>query len=299
MAGKRLLDAARLFSATRNIAGQHFKIRSEQLETWNKTSTVAKAVKNQTDRVTLTLQAASALAQRFNEERPSYTAQSTATRDEEPVPRQGTVAQKMGDVTVRQGLQQDHHYRREEENTMSETAKHEDLGVQQEKSATYPTADGTIPSRDAPVDSALPASQLEPESDSIPKQEAVPKQGEDFPGGINTDIFHSPRVAELLGQKKKDGRAKQDMRMQGARNTPIDRTGLHKGKYQDTFNVRESAPAASAASSEAVEKMNTSINTPTQSSESPEDMQSLAAELSKCATAPDAYSEVSNPIELH
>lgn len=298
MTGKRLLDAARLFSATRNVAGQHFKIRSEQLDIWNKTSTVAKAVKNQTDRVTLTLQAASALAQRFNEERPTYTTQSTAAQKEEGVPRQESVDNKTGDATDRQGLQQDHHYRRDEENATSETAKHEDLGVQQKTPDIQPNPDGTITSRDVPLNSAPPPSQPKSQSDSIPNQEAVPKQEEDFPEGINTDIFHSPRVAELLGQKKRDGRARQDMRMQGARNTPIDQTGLHKGKDQDTFNVRESG-AAAPASSEAAAKVNNAVDNSAQSNESQEDVQALAADLSKEAAAPEAYSEVSSITDLH
>lgn len=67
MAGRRLLDATKLLNATRKIAQQHLELRTEQLDRYNKTSTLAKAVKSQTDRVTVTAQAAIALARRLNE----------------------------------------------------------------------------------------------------------------------------------------------------------------------------------------------------------------------------------------
>lgn len=72
MAGRRLVDAAKLFQASKSIAAKHINLRSQQLDVYTKTSSLAKAVKNQTDRVTLTAQAAIALAKRVNEEPPSY-----------------------------------------------------------------------------------------------------------------------------------------------------------------------------------------------------------------------------------
>lgn len=72
MAGKRLLDAAKLFNAGRSIAQQHFGLRREQWEVYGQTSSLAKAVKSQTDKVTVTAGAAYELARRFNQAGPSW-----------------------------------------------------------------------------------------------------------------------------------------------------------------------------------------------------------------------------------
>src|ERR1700744_864604 len=68
MAGRRILDAARLAQAARSVAKQHVALRSEQLDRYNKSSTVAKQAKYQSDRIVLTLQAAAALARRLAED---------------------------------------------------------------------------------------------------------------------------------------------------------------------------------------------------------------------------------------
>ena len=63
MAGRRLVDAAKLFNASKSVAQKHIALRSSQWDAYNKTSSLAKAVKSQTDRVTLTAAAAIALSQ--------------------------------------------------------------------------------------------------------------------------------------------------------------------------------------------------------------------------------------------
>lgn len=70
MSGKRILDAAAIYKASRGVAIKHIALRQRQLDHYSKTSSLAKAVKSQTDRVTLTVQAAASLAQRFNESGP-------------------------------------------------------------------------------------------------------------------------------------------------------------------------------------------------------------------------------------
>lgn len=72
MAGKRLLDAAKLFNAGSSIAKKHLGIRREQWELYTRTSSLGKAVKSQTDRVTVTATAAFELAKRFNETGPTW-----------------------------------------------------------------------------------------------------------------------------------------------------------------------------------------------------------------------------------
>nr|POE65106.1 protein abc1 like, mitochondrial [Quercus suber] len=72
MAGKRLLDAAKLFNAGAAVAKQHFTLRREQWELYTRTSGIGQAVKNQTDRITVTASAAYELAKRFNETGPTW-----------------------------------------------------------------------------------------------------------------------------------------------------------------------------------------------------------------------------------
>lgn len=328
MAGKRLLDAARLFSASRNVAQQHFKIRSEQLDVWSKTSSLAKGVKNQTDRVTLTAQAASALAKRFAEDSPIYDTQSRATQDEQGVPRQESIDHKSEDTTDRQGLKQDHHYRGEEENATSETTKEDDLSIQQEKPSRYPTPDATIPPHDAPVNSAAPtahapeihgrradeappkgpvehgqAEEVKPaaspastidqqrrQSDEVPKQEAIPEQ-DDGTEGINTDIFHSPRVSQLLGNKPNSERAKQEMALKGQKKTDTGYQEVKKGQEQDMKHAQRSQ----LPGGEAEPKSGSSSKF---SNESPQDMEALAADLAKDAETPTAQPQVSISLNL-
>lgn len=151
MAGRRLLDAARLFNASRSVAKHHFAIRSQQWDVFTQTSTLARAVKNQTDRVTVTARAAYALAKRFNEQGPSYgnsdgNAYQTRTQhDNASIPRQETIKGAERAVGLDEGLEQDHHYKRLDQNAAADPPPNADLKVTQEKADRYPLPDGTIP----------------------------------------------------------------------------------------------------------------------------------------------------------
>ncbi|KAK5167420.1 uncharacterized protein LTR77_007119 [Saxophila tyrrhenica] len=79
MAGKRLLDSARLFNAGRAIAKQHIALRQQQWDVFSKTSGLAKAVKSQTDRITVTAGAAYELGKRFSETSPPWPEQERST----------------------------------------------------------------------------------------------------------------------------------------------------------------------------------------------------------------------------
>lgn len=154
MAGRRLLDAAKLFNASRSIAKQHIALRSQQWEVYTQTSSLAKAVKSQTDRITVTARAAYALTRRFNEDRPSYTTGSSSESQtqnaaysqyyNEPIPRRETQGSE-GVEGEKEGLQQDHHYGRPEGNATTESPAGNDLDVKQEKARRDPLPDGTIP----------------------------------------------------------------------------------------------------------------------------------------------------------
>jgi aarF domain-containing kinase len=156
MSGRRLLDAAKLFNASRSVAKQHWALRSQQLDAYNKTSSLARAVKGQTDRVTLTAQAAITLAQRLNEQAPtydystSYPPPTSYTRNDSPIPREQSVvgnADKSG--KRREGLNQDHHYEISGKNSTVDLPPISQLSIQQEEAELHPLPDGTVPSANA------------------------------------------------------------------------------------------------------------------------------------------------------
>jgi hypothetical protein len=96
------VDAAKLFQASKSIASKHITLRSQQFEAYQKTSTLAKTVKSQTDRVTLTAAAAIALYHRSNETAPSYTKAaperpSRASTQYAEIPRRQTVERQAPD----------------------------------------------------------------------------------------------------------------------------------------------------------------------------------------------------------
>jgi aarF domain-containing kinase len=151
MAGRRLVDVAKLFNASRSVAQKHIALRSNQWDAYNKTSTLAKAVKNQTDRVTLTAAAAIALSQRFSEEVPSY-AKAAADRatgaqsQHADIPTRETVKKDAPVEGYKEGLEQDHHYDRSGQGTATAPPPKDELEVEQKKAPRSPLPDGTIPS---------------------------------------------------------------------------------------------------------------------------------------------------------
>lgn len=152
MAGRRFVDAAKLFQASKSIASKHVTLRSQQFEAYQKTSTLAKAVKSQTDRVTLTAAAAIALYQRSNEAPPAYTkaapGRPTATSvQHEDIPRRKTVERQAPKHVIREGLKQDHHYDRSGQTTAAQPPPEQELDVEQAKAPRRPLPDGTIPTK--------------------------------------------------------------------------------------------------------------------------------------------------------
>ncbi|TVY65681.1 Protein ABC1-like protein [Lachnellula suecica] len=116
MAGKRLLDLAAIFNASRGVAQKHVALRTRQIDVYNRTSTLARAVRNQTDRVTETVKAASFLASRLNENAPTWASDTADEKkgtagDGESIPRKESTKGEP-DTGMKGGLEQDHHYDR-------------------------------------------------------------------------------------------------------------------------------------------------------------------------------------------
>jgi len=190
MAGKRLLDVAALFNASRGVVQKHVALRARQLDVYNRTSTLAKAVKSQTDRVTETAKAASFFASRLNESAPAWTsdaaespAESQGSQDV-PIPSKESIDRSQASKP-KNGIEQDHFYESSTENSSTDPIPGDDLTVQQEKADSYPLPDGTIPptksglnvklvdhkvipsrSQDEAVKSTLGRAGLQPTSDS-------------------------------------------------------------------------------------------------------------------------------------
>ncbi|KAK5681009.1 hypothetical protein LTS10_006769 [Elasticomyces elasticus] len=214
MSGKRLLDAAALLTTSSSIAKQHFILRRQQWDVYTRTSSLAKAVKSQTDRVTVTAAAAAELARRFQETGPVWE-QQQQRRDE------GTVRTAENVVT---GLGKDG-----DDGTLSSLRNRE---LQRESESQIPanTADGqgqssilnsdTFPQRPehvSPELSSLPRVKVPRHTSSTTNNTMLPNdmnqdtfppaQGPPDPAeGINTDIFNSPKVSKMLGQSGLKGK---------------------------------------------------------------------------------------------
>ncbi|KAH6397772.1 hypothetical protein HBI60_106600 [Parastagonospora nodorum] len=408
MAGRRLVDAAKLFNASKSITQKHIALRSNQLEKFNKTSSLAKAVKNQTDRVTLTAAAAIELSKRFSEEAPAYARaaaqQATGTsKPHEDIPRRETVEQNTGVPGKEEGLQQDHHYERSEQNSAIRPPPEAELEVEQEEALRRPLPDGTIPtsgvtlegergqdtfparplgeapkeplidekhdparhedvgikpvesgettiplpdqprgkssaatetipahandvqrpptssrvqdlqkghdrdvfySRSAesqPTTSSLPRAQIpnhtatrqasdihvddkQLNQDVFYKQDTrqVPLEQEELPEGINTDIFHSTRVKQMLGSDP-DSR-KERMKRRGPSTNPFIPPQYQAGHGHDTVKNKQNQP-------EKLEKPEKPTQ-PAQTQTTEKEMQNLASQLAQDAQSNTATTEI-------
>ena len=147
MSGRRLLDVAAIFRASRDIAAKHGALRKSQLDTYSKTSSLAQAVNSQTDRLTLTLRAASALSQRLNETGSHFSAKASSSdpsSEQPPLRKEGKGTVNEASLRQRKGLEQDRFYQRSESNSVTESAPNDALKPKQEKAKTEPLPDGTL-----------------------------------------------------------------------------------------------------------------------------------------------------------
>jgi aarF domain-containing kinase len=90
MSGRRVLDVIQFLNVSKSIAAKHLAIRQHQLDVYTRTSSLTKGIKEQTEGLILTAQAAAALARRFNDEpsppppTPSAPSPSPTTQAAEP-----------------------------------------------------------------------------------------------------------------------------------------------------------------------------------------------------------------------
>lgn len=364
MAGRRLVDLAKLLSASKGVASKHIALRQQQLDVYTKTSSLAKAVKSQTDRVTLTAQAAIALATRLNEERPKYTWESQssgtgyeaskkdttepAVKDELDVCQKKAESAPFPDGTIPPAgskveptlTTHPHHelspdearkleYQYEKHIPVAENIpqfapknpKVQSLEEGHDRDVFYlrsneaqpepsslprvkiPKHTETVQESDEHVDDKRinqdvfysrphPNEGAAKDAQGVPQKVAVPEQ-EAIPEGINTNVFHSKRVAAMLSgnpyKRENPYKKKPELKMVGAARTPVDKTKLAQGHDQDTFNVRTERQTKPAIP-EAPENPEVKTATTTE-----KEMHDFASELAKdVGAAPSAISEVLN-----
>ena len=142
MTGRRLLDVAAIFKASRGVAAKHVALRQHQLDVYSKTSSLAKAIKSQTDRVTLTVKAASDLAERFSGPGPDH---STQAGQSERSPQDPTGSQDAAS-SVNKSSGKNHAYKALDQDSPAELPPYSSLATKQEKATRYPLTDGsTLP----------------------------------------------------------------------------------------------------------------------------------------------------------
>lgn len=135
MSGKRLLDAAAMFRASRGVASKYVALQRHQLDIYSKTSSLVKGVKNQTIRVASTIRAASAVSQPLG-----HSSGENARRQGAPDSRQGTVNEKRRQKEQVSDSEQD------QGNATAQPHSDSELSVQQANPKIHPLPDGSTPS---------------------------------------------------------------------------------------------------------------------------------------------------------
>jgi len=218
MAGKRLIDAAKFLNASTSVAKQHLLQRQQQWDVYNRTSSLAKAVKSQTDRVTVTAQAVLQLAKRLNESGPSWRQEESKT----------TEAARHGEpVTLQYAAKEDVDNRRRAgpsstpEMHVSPDTRTGLTGGTTPDQVEHLSAGGqdtftqrqefNHPGLSSPIRSQLPKHVLE--TSDVEKPSSTASLNQDvYPGpsqiskdmisdGIDINILSTPRVSQMLGKK--------------------------------------------------------------------------------------------------
>ena len=175
MAGKRLLDAAALLKGSRGVVSNYITLQGHQFDTFSKTSSAAKAIKHQTDRITVTLRAASALNERFNDPSSHYSTKATGSghsSSETSELEKDDTREESFRSNKKEGLEQDHFYTRSSSNSTAQPLPNKDLGVKQETAKRTAPSDGSIP----PEDSILNKTEQDRETYSEPQRAASVKE---------------------------------------------------------------------------------------------------------------------------
>ena len=338
MTGRRLLDVAAIVKASRGVAAKHVALRQHQLDVYSKTSSLAKAIKSQTDRVTLTVNAASKLAERFSGPAPNHSTQETQFgrfhHDTSIVgqdPASGVYKSPEKKDTVGKDSTpsgQDKNLKWQTENQIPSQTLERPPAAYSEEPNLQADRDRDIfytPSLfDEQVVSALPRVKVprntEDAQDSdehvpdavlnqnvfystssiseeqpLPQAQAIPEQDQPSDEAYS-ELFHSPRVARMLGGQPKSGKSSKSLQIPGAQKLPIEQTKRPQEKDYVSSSTRTSASQIQdGVPSPSSEIVDSRPSIPSHAKDS-DDIHDLAAEVAKDAADMPADSSQRNPV---
>lgn len=256
MAGKRILDLAALFNSSRGVAQKHIALKTRQIDVYNRTSTLARAVRNQTDRVTETVKAASFLASRLNDNVPEWTKEATdyttssQPKDSGAIPSRESTKEQEHAPKKREGLEQDHFYEKSESNSSVNPTPKRDLHIQQEKAKSYPLPDGTIPPQNADIDTAeLNADTTPIRSKAGPKLDPIDSEGL-HPAASSASTIPIPKTKPLSADNAKRIQREHERQIPSVTADAIGHSNnpLEEGHDEDSFydRSRHTSPTLSS-----------------------------------------------------
>lgn len=152
MSGRGLLDALALFNASRAVVSQHLRIRSQQLDVYSKSSTVARAVWWQKESVAQTAASSAPRPSTAPNANPLPQAHSiTSSPQPERIPSSESVQDLDPKDQPTEGLEQDHSYK-PQDNSVLDCVPGGELALKQERASSYPFPVGKVPSLVTAVD---------------------------------------------------------------------------------------------------------------------------------------------------
>ncbi|KAM5342675.1 hypothetical protein ACJ41O_013641 [Fusarium nematophilum] len=162
------IDLAAVLNASRGVAAKHIALRGRQLDAYNRSSSVAAALRSR---------AAQRGQQTYNaEEEAQEAAESTGPSDEVVIAHQAPAAQATEPI--------------------GETPR-ERMQTQEVKSETTRT-------ERAPFDGAIPSFRPSPQQQATP--ESAKEEELDLPPGIDVNVFHTSRGSKILDSLRKQRR---------------------------------------------------------------------------------------------
>ncbi|KAI1005298.1 hypothetical protein K3495_g2920 [Podosphaera aphanis] len=201
MSGKRILDLIAIFSATCEVAQKHIALRSKQLELYSKTSSITRAIRSQTIAVTQDLKKSPNLASHYHELSPTIeilkkTSEIKSSSVGNPELLLGTEPSKYANHVNQDSVRLD--YSSSQEQNLQEslvTELPEKLISQAANSCTESKHNSRVkcPGLEE-SDVSVPNSQDKSSPQAVPGEQEISED-------INTNLFHSPRVAKLLNGK--------------------------------------------------------------------------------------------------
>lgn len=232
MSGRRLLDVIQFFNVSKSIAAKHLAIRQRQLDVYTRTSSLTKGIKEQTDGLILTAQAAAALARRFDDSPPptsSPTTVSPASSADTPGPSSSSSSSSQQPVdTVTSPTSDNARVQKHDAEiklpsttTQYTGAEKADLKVSQQQDVFYEPSQQTAPDLSAQPRVKLPAVAADvqagsgdglnadvfhaatgPEGKNTPAGEPEPEMSEEMMQGL----FQNPRVSRALSGRPRPKR---------------------------------------------------------------------------------------------